>query len=145
MKRNRAILLFGSLATLVLGYAAWCGRTFYLSVPVPDLLELPEDYRADARSVIEKHGLTAPERFDRSHFLDLLKHPYASAPKPVTVARWSNADNFIVGRPRRYRAEDRQVVFWSTGIGWTALVTDYVTGSSAIERRPLRKENPVSP
>jgi hypothetical protein len=145
MKRKRALLLFISLAALVLGYAAWCGRTFYLSMPVPELLELPEDFRADARSLIGKHGLTAPERFDRRHFRDLLMHPYDSAPKPVTVARWSGSNNFIASRPRRYRAEDRQVVFWSTGIGWTALVMDYVTGSSAIERRPLRKENPASP
>ena len=143
MRKKRALLLFGSLAALVLGYAAWCGRTFYLAAPVPEMLELPEDYRADARSLIEKHGLTASDPFDRSHFLDLLKRPYESSPKPVVVT--GKAHHFVVARPRRFRAEDRQVAFWSTGIGWTALVTDYVVGSDAIERRPLRKEGSASP
>ncbi len=145
MRRKRALLLFGSLAALVLGYAAWCGRTFYLSVPVPALLELPEEYRADARALIEEHGLSAPDPFDRSRFRDLLMRPYESTPQPILVAQWSNADNFKASRQRRFRSKDRQVVFWNTGIGWTAMVTDYVVGSSAIERRPLRKKNPASP
>jgi hypothetical protein len=139
MKKKRALLLFGGLAALVLGYAAWCGRTFYLSVPVPELLELPEEYRADARSLIVEHGLAAPDPFDRKRFLELLMHPYESSPRPIRVANWSGPHNFMAARPRRFRAKDRQVVFWSTGIGWTAMVTDYVAGSSAIERRPLRK------
>ena len=143
MRKKRALLLFGGLAALVLGYAAWCGRTFYLAVPAPEMLELPEDYRADARSLIEKHGLTAPDPFERSLFLDLLKRPYESTPKPVVVA--GKAHHFMAARPRRFRAENRQVVFWSTGVGWTALVTDYVVGSEAIERRPLRKESLASP
>ena len=143
MRKKRALFLFGGLAALVLGYAAWCGRTFYLAVPVPEMLELPEDYRADARSLIEEHRLTAPDLFDRSLFLDLLKRPYESTPKPVVVS--GKAHHFVAARPRRFRAEDRQVAFWSTGIDWTALVTDCVVGSKAIERRPLRKEGSASP
>lgn len=146
MKKKRALLLFGSLALLVLGYAAWCGRTFYLHVPAPEMTELPEEYRADARALIEQHGLTAPDPFERKRFLELLGQPYDSAPTPVVVGPWTGPENLAVTRMRRpFQYTTRQVVFWSTGIGWTAMVTDYVPGSDTIERRRLRKAGDNAP
>jgi hypothetical protein len=146
MKKKRALLLFATLALLVGGYAAWCGRIFYLHVPTPEMTELPEEYRADARAFIEQHGLTAPDPFDRKLFLELLTKPYDSAPTPVAVGPWTGSENLAVTRMRRpFNYTTRQIIFWSTGIGWTAMVIDYVPGSEAIERRRLRKAGDAAP
>ena len=90
MKKKRALLLFGSLAVLVLGYIAWCARPMYLSVPVPELLELPEDVREDARSVIVKHGLSRPDSFRFREFVGLLAKPYDIDPGEIQVAGHSH-------------------------------------------------------
>ncbi|MCW1916287.1 hypothetical protein OJ996_22045 [Luteolibacter sp. GHJ8] len=146
MKKKRALLLFATLALLVGGYAAWCGRIFYLHVPTPEMTELPEEYRADARALIKQHGLTDPEPFETKRFLELLAQPYDSDPEPVIIGPWTGPENVSASRMRvPFRYTNRQIVFWSTGIGWTAMVTDYVPGSETIERRRLRKAGDAAP
>jgi hypothetical protein len=98
MKKKRAILLFGSLATLVLGYAAWCARPMYLSVPVPELLELPEDVREDAKAIVVRHGLAGPDSFRWDDFIELLAKPYTEHSNKIMVV--PHPDSIMVYRAR---------------------------------------------
>jgi hypothetical protein len=85
MKKKRALLLFGSIAAMLAGYAAWCGRTFYLSLPLPELREIPEPFRVEARRMIVDHGLAKPDHFQLQALLHLLARPYDCEPKPVRI------------------------------------------------------------
>lgn len=85
MKKNRALILSGSITLLILGYAAWCGRAFYLSVPVPDLFDAPAECRADVRDLLKKYQLSNPEPFSWQLFLRFLTKPYNSQPCTIRV------------------------------------------------------------
>jgi hypothetical protein len=98
MKRKRALLLFGSITLLMLGYVAWCARSMYLSVPVPELLELPEEYRADAKAIVVEHGLTGPDSFRWDDFLKRLATPYARPSNEIFVV--SHPDAVVLYRTR---------------------------------------------
>jgi hypothetical protein len=103
MKKKRAILLFASLFVLMLAYAAWCGRSMYLSVPAPDLSHLPPEYREDAKAVIIERGLTRPDPFKLAIFIRLLAKPYDSNPFPVEVDSRALPSHLMIWRPRRVR------------------------------------------
>jgi hypothetical protein len=85
MKKKRALLLSGSITLAILGYGAWCGRAFYLSVPVPELIEAPAECRADVQELLEKYQLTRPEPFGWKLFLRFLTKPYNSRPCAIRV------------------------------------------------------------
>jgi hypothetical protein len=83
MKKSRMLLLFGGLFLMLVGYVAWCGRTFYLRAAVPDLALVPDEVRALALSEIEAADLRRPEKFTMKRLSELLMHPYASDVPPV--------------------------------------------------------------
>jgi hypothetical protein len=83
MKRKRALFFFGCLTLMVLAYVAWCGRSMYLSVPVPELTQLPPELREDAREIVIARGLTRPDRFDLKILGELLAKPYQTKPGPI--------------------------------------------------------------
>jgi hypothetical protein len=58
MKKSRMLLLFGGLFLMLVGYVAWCGRTFYLRAPLPDLTKVPAEARMLALVEIEAGNLT---------------------------------------------------------------------------------------
>jgi hypothetical protein len=48
----------------------------YLTVPAPELLELPAELREDAKAIVIERGLTRPDHFDLLAFIRLLAKPY---------------------------------------------------------------------
>lgn len=90
MKRKRALLLFGSLAVLTLGYVAWCGRCFYLPVPLPDLSEIPEEYHPAAYALLEQRGFTRNEPFSWDLFLSFVARPYQGKRAAIS-SKWDPA------------------------------------------------------
>jgi hypothetical protein len=146
MKKKRAILLFGFITLITLGYLAWCGRAFYLSAPAPDLSEVPAQYRADAFAMIKKHGLTAPEAFDRKLFIGFLAKPYASAPRgmrsmDVTPGPGSGFHLILIVTRGRWHSHGPQadVVITGRRMQWNIEAT---RGSHIIEKRNLRELSP---
>lgn len=85
MKKSRMLLLFGGLFLMLVGYGAWCGRTFYLRAPVPDLTHVPEHARSFVVATIEDSGLRNPEKFKVSRLVELLSQPYQSTPSQIRV------------------------------------------------------------
>jgi len=76
MKKSRMLLLFGGLFLMLVGYAAWCGRTFYLRAPMPDLARVPAEARSLALAEIEELG--RPQRITMERLSELLMQPYDS-------------------------------------------------------------------
>jgi hypothetical protein len=112
MKRKRALLLFGSTTVLLLGYVAWCARTFYLTVPVPELREIPAPFRAEARRMVVDHALDKPDHFQLQAMLHLLARPYDCEPKPIRI-EISPFDEINVTRERWSKAGDNRALVFS--------------------------------
>jgi hypothetical protein len=146
MRRKRATLLFGGLGALVLGYAAWCGRTFYLSVPVPELLELPEAYRADARSLVIKYRLNKPDHFDWEESTKYLSRPYDSSRTPIIVQADDAPGAFNVHRERSIKSHPDLVGlhFRKKAVGYTVTVIDWKS-VTRLEYRELFAGSPFPP
>ena len=100
MKKSRMLLLFGGLFLMLVGYVAWCGRTFYLRAPVPDLAHVPEHARFFVVATIEDSGLRTPEKFTISRLVELLQQPYQTTPLQISVSVISQRV-IIVGRKGR--------------------------------------------
>lgn len=87
MKKSRMLLLFGGLFLMLVGYVAWCGRTFYLRAPMPDLAKVPAEARTLVLLEIEAGNLRRPEKFRTKRFTELLMHPYESECQPIWIMR----------------------------------------------------------
>ncbi len=96
MKKSRMLLLFGGLFMMLVSYVAWCGRTFYMRPPMPDLSRLPVEARELARVGIEDSSLFRPELMNMRRFKQLIANPYESEPLPIRVD-WS-PDTFTIRR-----------------------------------------------
>lgn len=94
MKKSRMLLLFGGLFLMLVGYGAWCGRTFYLKPPMPDLSRVPIEARELARTGIEESGLLRPDRLSFERFKWLLAHPYESRASRVCI--WAIAKDQVL-------------------------------------------------
>lgn len=102
MKKSRMLLLFGGLFLMLVGYVAWCWRTFYLRAPMPDLSSMPEEAQAAATTEIERWKLRNPEEFNGGRMKELLMNPYESDLPPIEVKR--NWDEFWSFRRRGIRS-----------------------------------------
>ena len=91
------LLLFGGLFLMLVGYGAWCGRTFYLRAPMPDLSLMPQEARALALAKIEEMDLRRPEKLTVNRFTELLMKPYESDPSPISIDVAGN-DLFLILR-----------------------------------------------
>lgn len=98
MKKSRMLLLFGGLFLMLVGYVAWCGRTFYLRAPAPDLSVLPAEARALAQSEIESMDMRRPEKFTVGRLTKLLMQPYESDPTPILTMLGSGGEEWYVVR-----------------------------------------------
>ena len=82
MKRKKFLLLFGSLLTLVISYAGWCARQFFMHPKIERGLYVTDE----AWTAIEGHfaaeGFPIP-RFDRKRYYRCLMHPYEGALEPA--------------------------------------------------------------
>jgi len=103
MSRIRALLLFGGLTLSILGYIAWCSRTFWVLVALPDLTLIPENQRAAAEAAVEAAGLTKPDPFSRDLMLELLMKPYDTAPRPVISGLYRVPNAALTGYLHVYR------------------------------------------
>lgn len=83
MKKSRMLLLFGGLFLMLVGYVAWCGRTFYLRAPMPDLARVPAEARPLA--LLEVERLRRPEKFTMRRLGELLMQPYDSEVPEIEV------------------------------------------------------------
>lgn len=137
MTRRRALVLSGSFAILLFGYAAWCTRSLYLGVDPPEMLELPAELRKDARAIIVARGLTRPDRFDLKVVGGLLAKPYKSAPAEILVGPL-HPEGLHVARPRRSHWPDEYgVQFFPGRGGWQV-----GPALDEINPRPLKAEPP---
>ena len=103
MKKSRMLLLFGGLLLMLVGYLAWCGRTFYLNPPMPDLSRVPIEARELARAGIQESSLFRPERLSFNRLGEVLANPYESEPLPIR-AEWEPGNIFFIkrsGAPQR--------------------------------------------
>lgn len=98
MKKSRMLLLFGGLLLMLVGYGAWCGRTFYLRSPVPDLDIVPPEARSLALSEIEAVNLRHPEKFTVERFTELLMNPYETGPPPIEIQHTSDGEAWHFGK-----------------------------------------------
>jgi len=85
MKKSRMLLLFGGLFLMLVGYVAWCGRTFYLRPQMPDLSRLPVEAQELARLGIAEAGFLRPERLSFNRFKWLIARPYESGPALISI------------------------------------------------------------
>jgi hypothetical protein len=97
MKRSRAIVLFGTMTLLIIGYVTWCWRTFLMGVDAAALTMFPEDYRPTALAEIEKSGILEPEVFQWGRAKELLMKPYDSSPE-LAYARQGSSTVFYIER-----------------------------------------------
>lgn len=113
MKKSRMLLLFGGLFLMLVGYGAWCGRTFYLRPPMPDLARVPAQARELARKGIEESGILRPERLSFERFKWLLAHPYDSQPARIDI-RLIDADQMQIRRADQFGA----LILFKQVYGW---------------------------
>lgn len=85
MKKFRMLLLFGGLLLMLVGYGAWCGRTFYMRPLMPDLGGVPVEVREFARAGIEESSFFRPERLSFKRVKKLLTKPFESEPVPILI------------------------------------------------------------
>lgn len=85
MKKSRMLLLFGGLFLMLFGYVAWCGRTFYLRAPMPDLAQVPVEARTLVLDGIEEGNLRSSEKLTTRRFKKVLMSPYESDVPPIKV------------------------------------------------------------
>ena len=139
MKKKRAILLFGSIAALVLGYVAWCARAFYLSVPVPELLEIPQEYRKDARLAVLDHGFTRPDPFRLEILARHLARPYDCSPKQIRVHH--KHGSYVLLAKEHWHDGTDYLTFKPEAAGWQGMMQP--KGSvTELNIRALKAEKP---
>ena len=118
---------------MLLGYVAWCGRTFWVVVDSPDLSRIPADQRAAAEAAVEAAGLTKPDPFSPELMVQFLMKPYGTAPGSIGVSVFHEPERppareyLHVHRDRRNaRSSEHPVVFfWSPIQGWALLTTSW--------------------
>jgi hypothetical protein len=115
MKRSRMLQLFGGLFLMLLGYAAWCGRTFYLRPQMPDLSRLPVEAQELARLGIEEAGFLGPERVSFNRFTWLIGHPYKSEPVQISIDPRPDVQRFVV----IYRSDGPGLMLFKSWKGWS--------------------------
>ena len=99
------LLLFGGLFLMLLGYVAWCGRTFYLRAPLPDLAQVPVEARTLVLEGIEEGNLRRPEKLTTSRVKKVLMSPYESEIPPINIE--------LLGE---------KLIFVDRGYSWTGFV-----------------------
>lgn len=93
MKRGRARLLFAILTLMVAGYAAWCGRLFYLPPKLVFPSDMPASFQQMARDWHQANHLPKPEPWNWQRFGAELRYPFRDPARPtLRVASLSDGD-----------------------------------------------------
>lgn len=98
MRRRTAGLLVTGAVLLVAGYAAWCGRSFYLKPRIDRALWIPEEVMAAIPQAAEKAGMMRLEEFDTRKFIHHLCHPYEKRAGASIIAKKEAQDAIRVMR-----------------------------------------------
>lgn len=87
MTKRKSLLLCGVFTLLISGYAAWCGRTFFVH---PEILLRDDSVPKEAWVAIEAQfpaSTLPPVPFDWKVYLRLLMHPHDSKPTPAVMGK----------------------------------------------------------
>ena len=122
MKRKQVFWLFGSLTLALAGYVGWCTHWLWMDAPVPELLEIPAEYREDAKELVVAYGLTkaAPPALSWSVVWFALQQPYRAAKlrsRVQVITPWKDGSKLVVMgfRPDR---DDTVLTFRRVPTGW---------------------------
>lgn len=79
-KRTAWIYCIFAISTtlMMVGYVAWCGRSFYLEAAALDTTGFPPEVAATAPRLVEELGMRKPYDFERHDLLVYLKSPHKS-------------------------------------------------------------------
>ena len=134
MTRKRVFLFLGLPVLASVGFLAWMTRGFYVTVAVPEMRELPAEYREDAKALIREHALVRPNRWTMLAVTDCFKDPFDANwyPKsPLLYTKVDAATKEVLevavtrGRPRgTFWSDERQLVFYRQKEGWRVGVFD---------------------
>ena len=83
MRRGRATLLFSILTVGLLAYAAWCGRSFYLTPKVHFPSDMPGNFQEVANQWHQANELPEPSPFSWQQFAAELQYPFRSMEWPT--------------------------------------------------------------
>lgn len=82
MKRGKFLLLFSSLLTLVVGYAGWCARQFFIHPKIERGLYVTDEAWAAIEEHFSPEGFPVP-RFNWGRYCYSLMHPYEETLEPA--------------------------------------------------------------
>lgn len=93
MRRSRAILFFGSLTLLIIGYLCWAARPFIIRPRVEFAAKVPGKEQKIIKTWLIEFGGFGPEKFDFRRYVLQLMHPYETAMTPA-IATFSAGDSY---------------------------------------------------
>lgn len=105
MKRSSAIVLFGSLSLMIIGYLSWCCRPFYIRPNLEFAPTVPDDARDAVNAWVKDSGGYGPEDFTLSRLIANLIYPYDQGvfiPAAVTFIErdpWTNGNGLVINHP----------------------------------------------
>jgi hypothetical protein len=129
VRRRRAFLVFGSLTLLLAGYAGWCTHWMWMDARVPELLEIPAEYREDAKTAVAEQGLTRrePIRFSWKWLWLSLVNPYETPKWRPAVQVFPEKPQGTGARVLSVRGHDRErdaeILFHRELDGWSMVTT----------------------
>lgn len=146
VKKKGAIALFSSITLLFAGYVAWCTHWIWMDAPVPELLEIPAEYRGHAQELVVEHGLTKRDPFPITWNVVWvsLQRPY-EIPKMRgwirVISSEKDGSELQVMRMRGIPTpEDAVLTFNRERTGWSLLV---VKANGEISAKGLEKRGEV--
>jgi len=87
MNRSKAILIFVTLFLCMVGYGAWCGRSFYLKTEeIKGDGWIPDDVVQVVRDWNFNQDLFGAAQFTWEEFFWLLQHPHNSDLQPIWMS-----------------------------------------------------------
>jgi hypothetical protein len=142
MTRKRCALFLGLPLILSLGAFAWLTRNFWAAADMPELGELPAEYREEARELVREYGLLRPNRMTAAALWRCLSNPASDERKhlgPHIYAMVNEVPEVGVTRPRprgTFWPDERQLIFYQDAQGCRVGVFE---GRRLLEMKSLGK------
>ena len=133
MKRGRARLLFAILTLMVVGYAAWCGRLFYLSPKLIYPSDMPGSFQQLARDWHQANDLPKPEPWSWQRFSAELRYPFRAPARPTLRVASLSEGNLLL-----FVCNHHQLVYGIEGPADGSRITETIIRST----RPGLDPNP---
>lgn len=142
MTRKRFALFLGPPLILSLGAFAWLTRDFWVTADMPELGELPAEYREEARELVREYGLLRPNRMTADSLWRCLSNPAGDERKHFGLyvyTKKNEVPEVVLTRPRprgTFWPDERQLVFYQDATGCRVGVFD---GGRMLEMKDLGK------